>query len=63
MFTYKAARYGAPIEDEFATLDEAIKCARSDNERDEAWAIAITDDSGKTVIDEAQMDELLDRYL
>lgn len=63
MFTYKAMRYHAPIEDEFDTLEEAIKRARSDNERDEAWATEITDESGKAVIDESKLDELLDRHL
>jgi hypothetical protein len=38
MYTYKAMRYEPPIQDQFETLEEAIKRARSDNERDEAWA-------------------------
>lgn len=63
MFTYKAMRYHAPIEDEFDTLEEAIKRARSDNERDEAWPTEIVDGSGKTLIEGEDMDKLLNRSI
>ena len=59
MFTYKAMRYHAPIEDEFDTLEEAIKRARSDYERDEAWPTEIVDADGLTVIDSAKMSDIL----
>lgn len=63
MFTYKAMRYKAPIEDEFDTLQEAIKRARGDHERDEAWPTEFVDESGKAVIEGKAMDDLLDRSI
>lgn len=59
MYTYKAMRYHSPLEDQFETLEEAIKRARSDHERDQAWPTEIVDESGVTVIDSGKMDALL----
>lgn len=59
MFTYKAMRYHAPVEDQFNTLEDAIKRARSDYESDQAYAVEITDDSGKTIIGRIAMSDLL----
>ena len=63
MYTYKAHRYQAQIEDQFPTLDEAIKRARSDHAQDGAWPTEIADESGMLVVCESDMDELLDRHI
>lgn len=59
MYIYKAMRYHAPVADEFKTLEEAIKRARSDYERDEAFPTEIVDANGVTVIDSTKMNALL----
>lgn len=60
MFIYKAARHHAPIEDEYATLEEAIQRARTDRSRGEAYPKEITDESGKPVLDHDQLWAVLD---
>jgi hypothetical protein len=52
-------RYHAPVEDQFDTLEEAIKRARSDYETDQAYPTEITDQSGKIVISRFAISELL----
>lgn len=51
MFTYKAARYHAPIEDEYETLDEALKRAAYDWDAGEAIPVEIIDAAGQVVLD------------
>lgn len=59
MFTYRAMRHYAPVEAQFATLEEAIQRARSDHETDQACPAEIIDGSGTTVIDSVRMSALL----
>lgn len=59
MFIYKASRHYAPIEDEYETLQEAIKRARSDAERGEAYPLEVTDGAGKVVLSRAALVEAI----
>lgn len=62
MYTYKAMRYHALVEDQFVTLEEAIKRACSDDETDQAYPTQITDASGKTVFDRAAIEQIIQRH-
>lgn len=51
MFTYKAARHHAPIEDEYETLAEAIQRAGRDRDSGKALPVEIVDSAGTILLD------------
>lgn len=60
MYTYKAARHYAPVEEEYTSLEEALERARIDHDSGDAYPVLIRDDAGTLLLDHVQILDAVD---